>query len=72
LLENHRHPRGNQNTSNRPTGIYSGGSVTVIRTIDEAYRAVVYGGWMKLVGYSWYGARVLSAALSLPRQVARQ
>jgi hypothetical protein len=44
----------------------------VIRRIDQAYRAVVYGGWMKLVGYSWYGARVLSAAFSLPRQVARQ
>src|SRR5438445_2871115 len=25
----------------------------------------VYGAWMKLVGYSWYGARLLSAALSV-------
>lgn len=25
----------------------------------------VYGAWMKLVGYSWYGARVLSALLSI-------
>src|SRR5438132_8795738 len=25
----------------------------------------VYGPWMKLVGYSWYGARLLSAGFSL-------
>src|SRR2546421_5101843 len=25
----------------------------------------VYGGWMKLVGYSWYGARLLSAVFSV-------
>jgi dolichyl-phosphate-mannose-protein mannosyltransferase len=25
----------------------------------------VYGAWMKLVGYSWYGARLLSAAFSV-------
>src|SRR5437870_10487731 len=38
----------------------------------------VYGAWMTLVGYSWYGARLLSAAFSvalgllLYRQVARR
>src|SRR2546429_6023532 len=37
----------------------------------------VYGGWMKLVGYSWYGARLLSAVFSIAlgllvyRQAAR-
>src|SRR5439155_1982761 len=25
----------------------------------------VYGAWMKLVGYSWYGARLLSAVFSV-------
>src|SRR5438094_8861035 len=25
----------------------------------------IYGGWMKLVGYSWYGARLLSAVFSI-------
>src|SRR2546422_399810 len=37
----------------------------------------VYGGWMRLVGYSWYGARLLSAVFSIAlgllvyRQAAR-